>query len=221
MKQNRVFGEPVLDMPESSRRSFLRVAGLVGVGTGLVVGGLGSGIASAASGSGGSGVSDEDILQYALALEYLESTFYDIADKNVSFDDDRTHQIVGAVRDHEDAHVTALKKALGSKAKKKSDYNIKIDDKSASVYSSEKKFLSTAATFEEVGVTAYLGQITHIKDPDILASAASIEGVEARHSAIFYQLTNQKPFQNGPIDMGASMDKVLGEVKSYIEPKSS
>jgi rubrerythrin len=218
MNENRVFGEPVLDMPETSRRGFLKVAGLVGVGTGLVAGGLGSGIASAATSSN---VSDDDILNYALALEYLESTFYDIGYKQVSFDDDRTHQIVGAVRDHEDEHVKILKKALGDKAKKKSDYTIKIEDKSNKVYSDPKTFLSTAATFEEVGVTAYLGQVTHLKSADYLAAAASIEGVEARHSAIFYQLTGQKPFQNGPIDMGASMKKVLGEVKPYIVPKSS
>jgi rubrerythrin len=221
MKQDRVFGEPVLDMPESSRRSFLKVAGLVGVGTGLVVGGFGSSIASAAT-SGG--VSDEDILQYALALEYLESTFYDIGDKHVNFNDDRTHQIVGAVRDHEDKHVQLIQgaiKKLGGTPKPKSDYDIKISKPSNKVYGDPKTFLSTAATFEEVGVTAYLGQITHIKNGDILAAAASIEGVEARHSAIFYTLTGQKPFQNGPIDMGASMDKVLGEVKPYITPKNS
>jgi rubrerythrin len=218
MNQNRVFGEPVLDMPESNRRSFLKVAGLVGVGTGLVVGGFGSSIASAAtSGS----VSDDDVLQYALALEYLESTFYDIAYKHVSFNDNRTKQIVGAVRDHEDEHVKILKKALGSKAKKKSDYDIKVEKPSNKVYSSEKMFLSTAATFEEVGVTAYLGQVTHISNGDYLAAAASIEGVEARHSAIFYQLTGKNPFTNGPIDMGKSMKTVLGEVKPYVEPKNS
>jgi rubrerythrin len=218
MKQDRVFGEPVLDMPESSRRSFLKVAGLVGVGTGLVVGGFGSSIASAATSSS---VSDEDILQYALALEYLESTFYDIGYKNVSFDDDRTKQIVGAVRDHEDEHVKLIQKALGGKAKPKSDYDIKVSKSSNKVYGDPKTFLQTAATFEEVGVTAYLGQITHIKSGDVLSAAASIEGVEARHSAIFYTLTGQKPFQNGFIDKGASMDKVLGEVKPYITPKNS
>jgi rubrerythrin len=220
MNENRVFGEPVLDMPETSRRGFLKVAGLVGVGTGLVVGGLGSATAFADSGSG---TSDEDILQYALALEYLESTFYDIADKHVSFDHKRTHEIVHAVREHEDTHVKAIQgaiKKLGGTPKPKSDYKIKIKDPGNKVYSSEKTFLSTAATFEEVGVTAYLGQVTHIKNGDILAAAASIEGVEARHSAIFYSLTNQQPFPD-PIDKHASMEKVLGEVKPYVEPKSS
>jgi rubrerythrin len=208
MNQNRVFGEPVLGMSTPDRRSFLKVAGLVGIGTGLVAGGLGTGTAFAA---GSSGISDVEILQYALALEYLESEFYTTGYTKVPGLSVRTKEIVGAVLDHEQAHVKIIQKALGGKAKSRASYGIKIPSK---VYSSEQAFLKTAATFEDVGVQAYLGQVTLISSGTILEAAASIEGVEARHSAIFYSLTNQQPFP-APIDPHRTQAQTINIVKGF------
>ncbi|MEJ7658130.1 MAG: ferritin-like domain-containing protein [Hymenobacter sp.] len=63
----------------------------------------------------------------------------------------------------------------------------------AGTFTSRTKFLSTASAFEELGVTAYHGQVPRIEDPDILKAAASIAGVESRHAAIVADLLGGEP----------------------------
>ncbi|TKV60400.1 ferritin-like domain-containing protein [Nakamurella flava] len=223
MADRRIFdGKPVLEFSTGlQRRSFLKYAGLVGVGAGLVVGGgvFGGGVAGAAT-TGVSGraaaaaidMSDIDILNYALTLEYLEADFY-ATGLAAGLLSDRELELVTPIGDHENQHVSAVTEAVkafgGTPATKpKITYP-------AGVFDSRDSFLKNASVFEELGVTAYHGQVPLIKDADVLASAASIAGVESRHAAVVAALIAGNPFPN-PIEANASMDQVLATVKPFI-----
>lgn len=223
MGDDRIFdGKPVLQFSTNhGRRSFLKMAGLVGVGATYVVGGglLNAPSASAATiksqarqelaaKAGG----DIDILNYALTLEYLEADFYNrgLAANILS---GRDLELVTPIEDHEKQHVSAVAgtvKALGGTpvSKPKITYP-------AGTFGSKATFLKTASMFEELGVTAYHGQVPLIKSLDVLAAGASIAGVESRHAAILAQLTGGNSFPN-PIEKHASMATVLAAVKPLI-----
>ncbi len=156
----------------SRRDLFKKLAGggtVVAAG-GLVIGGLPS-IALGAP----SAKQDVTILNFALLLEYLESSFYVEAVRKGNFSGE-TGRFARVVRDHELAHVAYLKKALGSKAIKKPKFDF------GNTTSDLKTFQATATALEDTGVSAYNGQGTRLTRAT-LAAAATIVSVEARHAA--------------------------------------
>ncbi|MTD13287.1 twin-arginine translocation signal domain-containing protein [Nakamurella sp. YIM 132087] len=209
-------GRSVLQFRSNTdRRSFLKFAGLVGVGATLAGGGM-LAVPSAAeaadikkaSAAGG----DVDILNYALVLEYLEADFYaqGIAKGFLS---GRELELITPIGDHEKEHVTAVTAAVtslgGTPAEKpKITYP-------AGTFDSKESFLKNASVFEELGVTAYHGQVPLISSGDVLAAAASIAGVESRHAAVIATLTGGKPFP-APVEAHATMDEVLAVVQPLI-----
>jgi rubrerythrin len=178
-----------------TRASFLKKMGLGAAGLaggGMLLGGLPS-IASAK----GVPKSDVAILNFALTLEYLEATFYTQAATNLA--SSSYASFAQLVRDDENAHVAALKKALGSAAVKKPTFDF------GAAVTDEATFLKTSFVLENTGVAAYLGQAGKIKTPAILGAAASILTVEARHAAAIATLmnTNQLSGANGITPNGA------------------
>lgn len=162
--------KPVLAFDrETDRRSFLRWAGLVGVGAGFVVGGIAAGTTSAfaqtpstsapsptTSAGAASSTGDLGILNYALTLEYLEAEFYKqgIAAGKLS---GRELDLITPIEAHEQAHVQALMSTvtkLGGTPV--SMPKITFPD---GTFGTRDKFLMTASTFEETGVSAYQGQV--------------------------------------------------------------
>ncbi len=210
-------GQPVLDFKSGvSRRSFLRGAAVVGVGSSLALGGLtslASPAGAATMGSGGSDdASDIDILNYALTLEYLESDFYDrgLAAGILS---GRDLELVAPIAVHEAAHVEALLATLQSLGETPvSKPNFQYPD---GTFGDRDTFLGTAQRFEEFGVSAYHGQVAKVDNYDILAAAASIAGVESRHAAILSQLTGRRPFP-GPFEYPAPMSVILQAAGGFI-----
>ncbi|HEX8486962.1 MAG TPA: ferritin-like domain-containing protein [Propionibacteriaceae bacterium] len=180
-------GQPVLRFAdESARRNFIKVAVLVGAGSTLVAATRNDKTAFADAST-----SDLEILNYALTLEYLEAEFYTRGVKGDILNG-RARELVEPIRDHEQEHVTVLKqtvKDLGGKAAAKPDFTFP-----AGTFTSKSKFLTTASAFEELGVTAYHGQVPRIEDADILKAAAAIAGVESRHAAIVADLLGGNPF---------------------------
>ncbi len=86
-------------------------------------------------------------------------------------------------------------------------------------FSSRDAYLETAFTFENLGVSAYLGAAGFIKEKAILQAAAGIFGVEARHAAVIGNLLG-KPAENG-VYMGAtetplSKDEVLAAAQPFL-----
>ncbi len=213
-------GKPVIQFDrETDRRSFLRWAGLVGVGAGFVVGG-GIGLAGpalaqtttpAASGAASS-TGDLGILNYALTLEYLEAEFYKqgIAAGKLS---GRELDLVTPIESHEQAHVqaiTATVTKLGGTPVAMP--KITFPD---GTFATRDSFLKTASTFEETGVGAYHGQVPLIQSVDVLGAAASIAGVESRHAAVIATLIGGKPVPN-PFEVPKAMSDVLAAVKPFI-----
>jgi hypothetical protein len=83
--------------------------------------------------------------------------------------------IVDEIRDHENAHVALLEQALGTNAQPAPQFQ-NLDAPTL------QQFLTMAQTFEDVGVSAYLGQLPNIVDKQTLGTAAGIMAVEARHA---------------------------------------
>jgi rubrerythrin len=207
-----------------TRSGFLRRAGLAG---GAVVGGgaiLGALAPSALAFSTGDrppatpfGKGDIGILNFALALEYLESSFYNGATVNqrkhafIPNTEPRAHVFLQTVTDDENQHVKALKKVLGHKAIGKPSFDFHGDN------ANYKRFLDAAFTFENEGVHAYSGQAFNIKQPAYLAAALSIVTVEARHAATVGLIRNESKFgitPNGAFDKPYGASKVLKDVTS-------
>ena len=76
--------------------------------------------------------------------------------------------------------------------------------------------LETAATVENLGAAAYLGQAGRIESKDILAAALSIHCVEARHAAALNRLVGKSIVPDGAFAKPASMDEVLPKVKPFL-----
>jgi len=208
----------------TSRKRFLRQAGGTGVAASLaaVIAACGGNDDSSSSGaksastpmasSSGTeqfGKGDLGIANYALTLEYLESEFYaQAADsgmlKGKLLD---TAKRFGA---EEMAHVealTALIEKAGGKPATKPKATFPLESQSA--------ILELAATVENLGADAYLGQAPNIQDKEILAAALSIHSVEARHAAVLNLATKASPAPRA-FAKGASAAEVLKAVKPFL-----
>ena len=76
--------------------------------------------------------------------------------------------------------------------------------------------LDLAATVENLGASAYLGQAANIKSKEMLAAALSIHSVEARHAAALNAAIKKNVSPDGAFAKPASADEVLKQVKPFI-----
>jgi Ferritin-like domain len=183
-----------------TRAGFFKKAAMGGgalIGGGVLLGGF----PAMAGAQTKSAKNDVKILNYALTLEYLESEFYAQAIKNGSLTGD-VLDAAKVVSEHEDAHVAFLKKALGKAAVKKPTFDFK------DTVTDSTKFLTTAVALEDTGVSAYAGQAAKIFSPKVLAAAATILPVEARHASRFRALQGSN-FAPRAFDKANSMKKTL------------
>ena len=187
-----------------TRARFLRKGALIGGG--LLAGAIPLAVAT---GQGAPPKSDVEILNFALTLEYLEAAFYQEANASGVLTGDLAtfSSVVGA---HEDAHVVALQKALGSAAVKKPTFDFKGTTENPST------FLRTARVLEDTGVAAYAGQGPRIKTKAIVAAALSIHSVEARHAAALNTLVGKTIVPDGAFAKPASKEDVLKQVQPFI-----
>lgn len=229
MSNKEVFdGEGVIQFEtRSDRRRFLRYAGMIGVGGTLAAAGVACADDEVAPPVAGNTPEDEesemtepsvpqgdlDILNYALTLEFLEADFYKQG-VDARILKGRELELVKPIADHEAAHVAAITQtinALGGQPVAEPAFKYP-----APTFKDPAAFLTTAHTFEELGVAAYHGQVTMIETPDILAAAAAIAGVESRHAAILAKLIRAKSFPS-PVEGTKSMEQVLKAAKPFIK----
>lgn len=159
-----------------------------------------------------------DVLQYALTLEHLESTFY--REGLATFDDQAfidaglqtsVREYIVLIGDHEAAHVetlTGVISDLGEEPVTEATYDFGYADLTG--------FLATAAAVENLGVNAYTGAAQYlIEEDELLTAALTIHGVEARHAAYLNVLTGAVPFPNA-VDAPQTPDEVLAIAGPFI-----
>jgi Ferritin-like domain len=155
------------------------------------------------------GTSDVDILNFALTLEYLESTFYEEAMKKVKASGE-LKSLIKLLASDEKQHVEALEgtiKKLGGKPVSKPTFNFE--------YSGTSGFLKLAETFENTGVSAYNGAAPSIKSKEVLGAAGSIVQVEARHAAAIALQNGMEPAPDA-FDPSLEEKEVLKAVEPFI-----
>jgi ferritin-like protein len=125
-----------------------------------------------------------DVLNFALTLEYLESSFYNVGVGTSGLIPATDMAIFTQIQKHENAHVVFLTGALGASAVAKPTFDFTAGGTFADVFSNYETFKAVSQAFEETGVRAYKGQATNLmSQPDILTAALQIHSVEARHAA--------------------------------------
>ena len=208
----------------SSRGAFLKIVGGAGAAgaLGIFLAACGddeeedkaaeSGQDTAAKKGGGKG--DAAIVNYALTLEYLEADFYQQVIDSGEITDKRIVETAKLIGENEQQHVEALRgtaESLGGEVAMKP--TTKFEDVLAG---GPKMILETAATVENLGAAAYLGQAGNIESKEILAAALSIHTNEGRHAAALNQLVGRSIVPDGAFAKPASMDEVLKAVKPFI-----
>ncbi len=134
-----------------------------------------------------SGGGDVDILNFALTLEYLESTFYNVKAKSIGLSGS-AKTLVKTIASDEAQHVTTLMSAIkqaGGTPVAKPKFKFPVTNQAS--------FLKLAHVLEETGVGAYNGAGPSIQSKAILAAAGSIVQVEARHAAAIALLVGAAP----------------------------
>jgi hypothetical protein len=125
----------------------------------------------------------EDVLNFALTLEYLEAAFYDQGNKARGLIPSKYRTVFKLIGDHEKAHVGLLQSVLGAAAVAAPAVDFTAGGKYADVFSNFETFLTLSQTFEDLGVAAYKGQAGNLAGTgQILTTALQIHSVEARHA---------------------------------------
>jgi rubrerythrin len=207
----------------TSRKRFLRLGG-AGLAGALAVtlsacgssedeeGGERGGAASFPTSDPGTksfGEGDLGIANYALTLEYLETEFYArAADSGILKGEPL--EVAKRFGEQEREHVEALSKLIrgvGGKPAEEPEARFPLEN--------PEQILKLAATVEDLGANAYLGQAAFIKDPEILAAALSIHSVEARHAAVLAEVTGAKPSPRAYAEP-ADAKTVLAAVRPFL-----
>lgn len=150
---------------------------------------------------------DQTILNYALGFEYLQSTFYTETDRvgTVAAMGDEKAFWARTLGAHERAHVKILEQVLGKAAVKKPSFNFR------GTTESEEAFTKTAVAMEDLTVALLTGQAARLRSRELIAAAASLLTVEARHAAWARHIAGFVPV-SGPRDR----PKTLAEVDAFV-----
>ena len=179
-----------------NRRGFLSGIGMAGLAT------TGAALLSGCSGMNSTVMaaspSQQDILNFALNLEFLEATFYsyittgqDIASSligggpapmnvpaQITFPNQIITDVMNEIAYDEISHVADLRSILGSSAVARPQLSL-----NALGAVSVGNVFNISRTFEDVGVTAYAGATASLTGTN-LAAAVQIVAVEAFHASV-------------------------------------
>ena len=169
------------------------------------------------------GITDVDIFNFALNLEYLEAEFYTVATTGQYIESQGigvtgrgnagpttggarvslsglVGEMANQVRADEQAHVVFLRTALGNQAVAKP----RIDLNALGLgFSNQNEFLILARAFEDLGMSAYAGAAPLIDSARLLGFAARIALTEAQHAGVLRYVVAQ---QNVAVPQVDNMD---------------
>jgi hypothetical protein len=199
-----------------SRREFLRLAAAGAAALGLT--GSMTGCVLTAAGSRRLDFRDDfGVLNYAYALETLESRFYErvVASPPTDLRPGEL-DILTDIRNHEVAHRRFFKRALQLlRVEVPPSVWPGID------FSSRESVLTAARNFEDLGVAGYNGAGHRLQLAEFLTIAGKIVSVEARHAAILRDLlsTSGRAFAGDDVVDEMGMDRTMepGEVLAMAQ----
>jgi rubrerythrin len=210
---------------ESSRKRFLRMMGGAGAASAFAI------FVAACGGdddddqpTGGSGSQtrterdmaangDLEIVQYALTLEHLETDFYNAVIDAGVITDKALAETARMIRDNEQEHVDALTRTVRDLGGKPERPTTNFD---SVLEGGPDMVLETAATVENLGAAAYLGQAGRIQSKEVLAAALAIHSVEGRHAAALNSVVGRTIVPDGAFAKPASMEEVLPKVEPFL-----
>jgi rubrerythrin len=168
---------------------------------------------------------DVPLLNYALTLEHLEHAFYrdgleafsesELMDADTLSNFSQTVRMevpeyLDTVRAHEKAHVDAISATvenLNGSPVGEGEYDFG--------YTTPSEFLAVAQALENTGVAAYAGAAPQVVNNDVLAAAAGIHSVEARHASFLNLVNGDVPFPDG-VDEAKSVGEVLEIAGQFV-----
>jgi hypothetical protein len=136
------------------------------------------------------------VLNFALTLEYLESTFYTmgLAASNLIPSTDKA--IFMQISKHETDHVNTLTSTINSlqgTPVPKPNFDFTAGGSFSDVFTNYQTFLALSNAFEDTGVRAYKGQAPALLGAGaVLTAALDIHSVEARHASEVRRLRGLK-----------------------------
>lgn len=154
-----------------------------------------------------------DVLNFALKLEYLESSFYTMG-LNAGIVPSSDMAIISQISKHETAHVATLKSAItasGGTPVAEPQFDFTAGGTFSDVFTNYTTFLVLANAFEDTGVRAYKGQAVNLLGSDLLTAALDIHSVEARHASEIRRLRGQKGWISGNMTAGLPAAIYAGE----------
>jgi len=170
---------------------------------------------------------DTGLLNYIYALEQLEAAFYIKAAESLPATFTPTQVLFfNDIKLHEIAHREFFKRILGSAA----IGNLTLDF-SAINFTDANAVLTTAKTFEDLGVAAYNDAIVRSKNDYNLIILSQIATVEARHAAYVRSQVDTLGFADlnqlsalgadaaNALDVSLAPAKVLEQALKYIKTK--
>lgn len=155
--------------------------------------------------SAASKAEDARILQLVLVLEYTQVAFYEQALKQANLSGELRNFAQTALG-HEQAHLAAIKQALGAKAVARPRFEF------GSKTTSPEAFRQTAIKLEDIAVAGYNGQATNLTK-GTLAAAAEIVSVEARHAAWVRAIAGEVAAPD-PVDKPMTASQVAAGLRS-------
>lgn len=189
-----------------TRRQFMTAAG-----AGVVLAGCGGGDREPPRGreDGAAAAGDLTILSFALTLEYLAADFYErLLDEQVLQDADS--DVATQLREDEGEHIDALQTLIAELGGRRPARSRPVLDNL--LRGTPEAILARAATLEDLGSAAYLGQIPHVQDDDVLATVLAIHSVEGRHAAALNHLVGRPFAPDGALARPLDADQVRARI---------
>ena len=145
------------------------------------------------------------VLNFALTLEYLESSFY-TEGLSAALVPSSDKTVIMQISKHETAHVatlTATILSLGGTPVAEPTFDFTAGGMFPDVFTNYQTFLTLANAFEDTGVRAYKGQAANLQsNPVVLTAALDIHSVEARHASEIRRIRGNKGWITGAATPG-------------------
>ncbi len=163
---------------------------------------------------------DFGILNFAFALEQLEAAFYtEVIRNQYAGMTDQERRILVDIRDHEIIHREFFRTAITALAPANTIITDLRPNFASINFMSRESVLTTARTFEDLGIAAFNGAAGFLTSVDLLNIAGKIVSVEARHASAIRDLLRPRSQNFAPSSLDESLppSRVLAAADPFIQ----